>query len=843
MIASVVVFSLFMCFSLSAGDKGKPWLADLIELIKPHRGQPEASLTGRRGLHRGDMHLDIAIHNINTHQQKVAALRYQGLSEFEIQACIDAGSAVAGSGFISGTVTEKSGARIQSHATVYAYNEFGRYCGYDCLLPNANPRYEIKNLPPGKYYLRVISDYYHPVYYRNSNDWKKGKLVRVNKNRATRNINFKLNPYTGKSSVMGQVRRKDKTPVMDCAIYVYDLEWNIVKFSKTDAEGKYMARDLPGGDYKLLCEYLEGDVSMQIWYGNAISYEDASIVSLTDGEDLTGIDFVLEDCGMIEGKILGANGRPIRAYECAVQAYDMNENAVRSASTDDKGEFSLPALPKGRYRLKFTYYGQENNLSCWYKNARKFKAAVPVSVIPFQKKKVSVKLKPGGIITGKVVDFNGQPLEHYYWCAISVYNEGYGYVKYGSPEQSGFFMINGLETGRYKLYAEYEDYTYEPGPKPASEWYGGKNFFHEAPFVKVTAPKTRANINFSLEQGGSITGKVVLPRGTPIDYEGTVYAYNKMFENVGSCDFGAYYGSSGSYEVGGLPSGEYKLMAVYWGDEDYEAEWFDNKPNFGTAGKVSVTAPNTTGNIDLTLNYGGKIQGFVTDGDNNRLTEDRHFVQVGAFDALTGEFADSEVTSFTGGYQLVLLGGKYKIAAVSYGGNMSPASDDFAVTFHPDGESYDDPQSKTYATTAGSSAKIKSMVMKRTPGSIAGTIRDKRSGLPLTSGAYLVLVFDTQGYMAGISAWYEYYGPLSGEYRIKGLRPGQYYVLAVGMGEELGDYSRMPVQWYGGVELSLEDRVFIMPKMIIPAGALTVAVGTGATEGIDFYLKLPKNLK
>jgi len=63
------------------------------------------------------------------------------------------------------------------------------------------------------------------------------------------------------------------------------------------------------------------------------------------------------------------------------------------------------------------------------------------------------------------------------------------------------------------------------------------------------------------------------------------------------------------------------------------------------------------------------------------------------------------------------------------------------------------------------------------------------------------------------------------------------------MGEELGDYSRMPVQWYGGVELSLEDRVFIMPKMIIPAGALTVAVGTGATEGIDFYLKLPKNLK
>jgi hypothetical protein len=80
--------------------------------------------------------------------------------------------------------------------------------------------------------------------------------------------------------------------------------------------------------------------------------------------------------------------------------------------------------------------------------------------------------------------------------------------------------------------------------------------------------------------------------------------------------------SSGNYQIGGLPSGNY---TVFTNDESnqYQMVWYDEASSFAASTPVSVTVPRNTPNIDLTLQsgdgdggggggtQGGKITGTV----------------------------------------------------------------------------------------------------------------------------------------------------------------------------------------------------------------------------------------
>lgn len=832
------IFIFIISFSFGAEDKDKSWLQSFIERTSLYSAKSMSLLSGKWGRRGADAHLEMAIHNINNHLKRVARLQNRGLTNIEIQALLNADLAeVAGpKGSIKGKITEKGGGKVQSSVSIYAYDKYGRSAGYDYILANKNPNYKLKNLAPGKYYVLLRSRYYQNRYYRNTTDWKKAKLVRVSKNKATQNINFVLEPKRGTGSIAGQVRRKDNTPMMDCDIYVYDQDFNMIKSTKTDADGQYIADKLPAGDFKIQCSYKESGEYLRSWYRNTSSYMDATVVSLTKSQSVKGIDFILEYGGSIEGKIIGSNGKPIKDRRCYITAYDMNQNFVDRDYTDEQGKFSLPALLKGKYKLKISYYGEDNNLGCWYRNAKNFKSAPAITVIPNKKKTIKVKLKKGGEIKGRVIDFNGKPLS--YPCEVKVYDDGYGYVKFAYPDQNGFFKVGGLESGRYKVYAEYNDYSGLPGPQPASEWYGGYYYFHEAPFVRVKVRKTTRNINFSLKQGGSISGTLVDNRGYSFDYSGRgrVSAYNKMFDYVNGADVDGW---SGSYEIKGLPSGEYVVRASGYGDDGYMSEFYDNKQNFETAEKVSVTAPNTTGNIDFRLEYDGIIQGFVTDAKKNRLTSGDHFIRPIAYDAQTGEYADFGETNFVGGYQLKVMAGTYKISVVSFYANWLPEHHDFMPTYHLDQRRFNDPDTRIFSVSSGSSNPIKTLAMKKTKGAITGTIYNLNTGLPVTSGVYAILVYDEYGYLAGSSHYGDYNAPINGEYRLCGLGPGQYYLFAFSYDEGMS-YQDIPIQWYNGLEVTLEESIFLGPKVNIPAGALAVSVGTTAAQGIDFYLNLPK---
>ncbi|MGB3863671.1 MAG: carboxypeptidase-like regulatory domain-containing protein, partial [Candidatus Aminicenantaceae bacterium] len=468
-----------------------------------------------------------------------------------------------------------------------------------------------------------------------------------------------------------------------------------------------------------------------------------------------------------------------------------------------------------------------------YKNAKKFKAATPIAVNPPQTKNVTIKLKPGAVIKGKVTGSNGQPIT--LGCEIRAYDDDGQYVKSVQADESGQFAIQGLETGRYKLYADVYGYPYEGSPQPASEWYNGKCSFRDAEFVKVTAPATISNINFTLSLGGYITCRVMDSYGYPLDYEATVYAYNSRAELVSYADFANY---DGRFAINGLPSGNFRVRAVYYGDENYLSEFYDNKRYFEVAEDIAVTAPGGTGDIFFELDYAGIFQGYLTDEKKNRvIDEENHLVEIYAFDAETGEFAGLTHNTFMSGYHLELLEGQYKLAALSFYYNWMAGADDLGVAYHPNGKKFNDPATKIYSAKPGSAKKLTSLALDKPKGSISGTIYDDTSGLPVTQGYYLVWVFDDAGYLVSLSGYTDSNAPISGEYRVGGLRPGNYYVLAIAL-NELSDIYNIPLEWYGGVEVAPDEIYSYTPKMEIPAGAAPVSVGTGDTGGIDFYLDI-----
>ncbi len=808
----VLLLGLGTPYAAHGQEKADTWFSSLLEAVKPRQKS------------ENDERLQRVIHNINKHEEEVARLRILGYDEFSILQHFKAQQPALGSGSISGRVRLKGEGPSWS-PTIYvrAYNEYGFYAGGAYIGSSDNGKYSITGLLPGKYYLRARAYGYETAFYRKTSDWTKAKLINVQDRKNTGGKNFVLRSNKGKGSISGQIKGQDGASLSECFITAYGGDYDYIGSFSTDEIGMYEIEGLTGGTYRLRCNYYGSRSFISEWYDDEQSYESATEVKVTEPKATTGINFVLDFGGIIKGKVTCASGKKAGSHQCWIFAYDKKKNLVESGITDEKGKFTVTHLKKGKYKLFASYRGPENSLNGWYKGAEDFKHAKKIQVNPHKTKSVQIKLKPGGAISGKVVDYSGQPLPNN--CYINIYDESHAYVAYARTDANGDYSVMRIPTGRYKLFAKYNDYSSSVGSQPIDEWYDGKYIFKDATLVQVYAPQTTPNINFSLDQGGSISGRVEIPDEYPnyLD-ECWVRAYDKQ-GFVGSSE--VMYNRQ--FFISGLRSGEYRLLIDH---EDYAAEWYDRKQNIGLADTIRVTAPNTTQGINFTLEYPGIMQGFLTDNKGNRLPSEDYLIFLYAYNTATGEYESTGANSFTGGYQVRLLSGNYKLAAVSVYFNWQPEHDGLVATFYPNGQSFYDPSNESVNLTENSVRKLNTLVMKKTSGAISGTLFDESTGLPLEDEASILFAYDEDGYLVKVSV----YGsdPITGEYKLMGLRPGNYYVVAAVWEWATNEITFL---WYGSTSSGTTYYDIISPKVEIPANAYAVIVGEGETKEIDFYIK------
>jgi hypothetical protein len=829
-ILSLLVFMLLMIVSFESDAQDCSWYNSLLKLLKPNQFSKVEDLCKQYVFSEKEKKRRLAIDNINRHLKEVSKLRALGTFEEEIHLYFNSQREAVGTGSISGIIYENNGnTPVQDYVSVFIFNEYGQYSGYDLIFQGDCGVYTVSDLLAGNYYVRTDSHSYRDEYYNNVSDWRDATLVNVDEGKETKNINFKLDSSKGNGAISGRVFTAENSPLCDCYIATFDEDYNYINLSFTDENGSYEVSELPSGRYKLQVFYEGSENYVGEWYDDAQSFETATVVRVTEPYTTKNINFILDYGGSIEGTALGASGERIGAYDCYIIAYDLDKNWINSASTDENGIFLISSLKKGVYKLYADYYGQENYLGCWFKEATDFESATPISLIPPQTEKVRITLPMGGAISGRVFDYNEQPIASR--CSIFAYNERKEYVQWVQVDENGSYIIHRLASGRYKLYAEYNGYTYVIGQEPASEWYDGVYAFDDATFVEVSAPDTNENIDFHMKRGGYITGLVYGPEGQLLSYSGSIYLYNLQGERITSFDIL----NGGRYFITGLPSGKYKLNYQYNGEENYKDEWYNGKQNFETANTVSVKAPNKKPNIDFTLEHSSILQGFITDTAGNRLSDEDYFLHVYIYDAKTGEFIAWDSNSFVGGYQWELLGRDYKLAAVSFNSNQWSKFDRFAVTYYERGEAFNDSHTQTISLAPNTTLELKDLVMEEAHGAIVGTVYDGETGQPSRKGFYTIIAFDEDGYLAKASSYSECASPISGKYQLGGLRPGSYYLLAwVGTDPCCGLNSSF--QWYNGVEAKI-DPESLTPKIKIPASATPVTVSDNIIRGINFYIR------
>jgi hypothetical protein len=277
-----------------------------------------------------------------------------------------------------------------------------------------------------------------------------------------------------------------------------------------------------------------------------------------------------------------------------------------------------------------------------------------------------------GQISGRVVEKNAphNPIVGIEVCASSKDLETFNEESFRCEKTngSGDYAISGLASGEYDV--EFAAPS-NSGLNYITRYYDEKSSFKEAPnAVTVSAPYTTPEVNAELEEGAEITGKVTRAvGGTSIPgIEVCAYSAPKELEGFGC----ATSDSQGEYTIRGLPTSRYYVEFssdsefTEESNLDYVTQYYDGATTEATATKVSAKAPETTTEINASLEEGGRIEGKVTDASTGAAIEGILVcAQAGSGESSLGQCA---TTGANGEYTIsALASGEYKVGFIQFG--------------------------------------------------------------------------------------------------------------------------------------------------------------------------------
>ena len=350
---------------------------------------------------------------------------------------------------------------------------------------------------------------------------------------------------------------------------------------------------------------------------------------------------------------------------------------------------------------------------------------------------VNATLVRGGAISGLVTSAaTGLPVSG---ISVSAYGESGGDSDY--TDATGRYTITGLASGAYSVKAA-----------PSFETV---NLIGTPQTVTVAAPATLDNVNFALTVGGTLTGQVTGPGGTPLANI-TVYLGN----SDGSYQRYVYTDATGLYTATGMPSGMYRVL---FRPRAYIPEAYNNHPDFSDADPIAVAAPGTVTGIDAVLEQGGAISGKITDATSGAPIKNV-FVEV--LDE-SGERVETANSQANGTYQTdtSLPSGSY---VVRFNADERFASCAYVTEYSGDATSL----AEAARVTISAPAAAVNINAALTRGSILfGKLTDATTGAPITSGQ--VTIYDgagkrvMYGRLTFLGGWASSSALPSGSYRIE----------------------------------------------------------------------------
>ena len=351
----------------------------------------------------------------------------------------------------------------------------------------------------------------------------------------------------------------------------------------SDENGYYLINGLPPGNY-MVSTVNDSDFVNMNWDNKPI-WETPDTVEVFADDTTEDINFSLRVGGKITGTVTLSGVPPVMA---TVYAIDTTSRESYYGSADYlTGSYVIKRLPTGTYKVKTSNY--LGYIDVYYDDKSSWADADPITVIEGVTPPITdFTLSLGGSIEGNISSPGKGPLENIWVWGYYASDPG-EWSSFGATDEYGDYTLMGLRSGYWKIFA-YGDTTY------AFEWYNDKDTWAEADSVEVTAPDTVSDIDFSLEDGGSISGHVYDLEGLPLS-GCDVMAYESSFFQWGFTAKWDTTIANGSYQITGLRTGDYYVMAAtecYW-------MWYDNHTNPEDADSVHVIMPSDHSGIDFNL--------------------------------------------------------------------------------------------------------------------------------------------------------------------------------------------------------------------------------------------------
>jgi hypothetical protein len=515
--------------------------------------------------------------------------------------------------------------------------------------------------------------------------------------------------------------------------------------------------------------------------------------------------------GRITGRVVAAdNGRPVKRARVFVTAAELPGG--RGMLTDESGVFDLTELPAGRYTLTVSKSGF---VSLSYGQRRPLQAGTPLQLADGQTLKgIEFQLPRGSVIGGRVLDEDGEAMP-----GVMIRVMRYQYLQgerrltpagSGQTDDKGQYRVWGLMPGDYYVNAVARGGMMGAGPfgggffagrggfagpaegrggraavfgagpalneqeqvNYAPTYYPGVASVNDAKAVTVGLSQEQLDINFNmlLVRVARLAGRVLNPDGTPVT-SGTVNLTLDTNIGVGGRgQIGMTYGGriqwDGAFTIGNVAPGRYLLRAR--GDDSETPQY--------AAVPVSVNGDDLP-DLSVILSPGATVTGTVTFTGAAGATPD--FSQF----RITAPATDQ---SDVGPQPNARVGkdGTFTLGGVPAGAHLvrsAGAARGFilkAVTIN--GRDVTD---TPVTLRAGETLANVIVAFTDQQSEINGTLTNEQ-GVPAPD--YTVLAFS-----ADSSLW----RPLSrhimtarpdqtGKYRIRGLPPGQYYVVTVDPAEQ-----------------------------------------------------------
>jgi hypothetical protein len=353
----------------------------------------------------------------------------------------------------------------------------------------------------------------------------------------------------------------------------------------------------------------------------------------------------------------GLAGVSISAYRADP---DGDWDYIDDATTDSSGSYDIGGLRAGSYRVRFRDESG-HYLTQWYDGKPDRASATTVTVAKGSViSGIDATLMTSGHITGRVADSGhaGVP-----GISVTAYKAdgsgGWDYVNDVTTAADGTYDVGGLHTADYCI--AFVDWS----GAFVDQWYHGKPDVESAADVPATAGATISGIDATLMTAGHITGTVRSPGGAGLP-DISVTAHRA--DGVGGWDYvrEVTTRSDGTYDLGGLSSGAYRLEFDDWSGA-FASQCYDGKPDLDSAADITVVAGATTSGIDVTLSTAGHITGTVT-GSGGGLEG----IGVTAYRANTQgawRFAGDTETDRNGSYDLVVpRSGLYRLQFSDHSG-------------------------------------------------------------------------------------------------------------------------------------------------------------------------------